>query len=259
MDSQVQVGTKNQDSATAPSARSEFLAGVRGQLPLLVGVVPFGLIYGALAVQLHVPPSIAQAMSSIIFAGSSQFIAAPLIAAAAPGLVLVLTVLVVNLRHALYSASIAPYLESLHPLWKLLLAYLLTDEAYAVGIIHYAANGGAIAEGVGSHRDLGHWYLLGTGLTLWASWQVSTAVGIFIGAQVPPNWSLDFALPLTFIAIVVPMLKHRAYVIAALVAGGAGALTIGWPYKLGLILSALLGIAAGMTANRRDWNWRIRE
>jgi predicted branched-subunit amino acid permease len=80
-----------------------------------------------------------------------------------------------------------------------------------------------------------------------------------IGAQVPPDWSLDFALPLTFIAIVIPMLKHRAHIIAALVAGTAGALTIGWPYKSGLMLSALLGISAGMLANWQVWNWRTRE
>jgi 4-azaleucine resistance transporter AzlC len=225
------------------SSRSEFFAGVKAQLPLVVGVVPFGLIYGALAVQLKVPPSIAQAMSLIIFAGSAQFIAIPLIAAATPGIIVMLTVFVVNLRHALYSASVAPYLKELHPLWKMLLAYLLTDEAYAVAIAHYRT---------GSMLRDKHWYLLGTGLTLWVFWQASTACGIFIGAQVPTNWSLDFALPLTFIALVVPMIKSRAYVFAALVAGGVGVLTVGLPYQFGLLLASFCGIAAGMAVRAEE-------
>ncbi|MBI5305957.1 MAG: AzlC family ABC transporter permease [Chloroflexi bacterium] len=219
------------------SSRSEFFAGFKAQLPLMVGVIPFGLIYGALAIQLNVPAPIAQGMSSIIFAGSAQFIGAPLVAAATPGIIIVLTVFVVNLRHALYSASVAPYLKPLHPLWKVALAYLLTDEAYAIAITHYQA------EGDGRHK---HWFFLGTGLALWLCWQASTAVGIFIGAQVPSNWSLDFALPLTFIAIVIPMLKNRAYGIAALVAGVVGVATIGLQYKLGLMLAAILGITVGM-------------
>ena len=104
---------------------------------------------------------------------------------------IVLTTFVVNLRHALYSASVAPYLKRLNSGWKMLLAYLLTDEAYAVAITHYAQGGNGTRK---------HWYFFGAGLTLWTSWQASTAVGILLGAQVPASWSLDFTLPLTFIA-----------------------------------------------------------
>ncbi len=232
------------------SPRSEFFAGVRAESPLLLGVVPFGLIYGALAVQVGVPASLAQAMSSVIFAGSAQFIAAPLIVASTPALILVLTVFVVNLRHLLYSASVAPYLESLSPSWKALLAYLLTDEAYAVSIAHFEKTGG------GPNR---HWFLFGAGLTLWSSWQISTAVGIFIGARVPPEWSLDFALPLIFIAIVVPMVKNRSHAAAALVAAVGGVLAFGLPHKLGYIVASLAGIAAGMallTGMEKRWTGR---
>ena len=210
----------------------------------MLGVIPFGLIYGALAIQLGVPASIAQAMSSLIFGGSSQFIAAPLLATATPAVIVVLTVFVVNLRHLLYSASIAPYLEKLAPVWKAIMAYLLTDEVYAVSIAHFQT------EGDGKNR---HWFLLGAGLTLWIFWQVSTAVGIFVGARVPPEWSLDFALPVTFIAIVVPMLKNRAYIIAAVVAGVGGVILYGLPYKLGYLLAALVAIAVGMTV---EWKRR---
>src|SRR3990172_6826872 len=119
------------------TGRSEFLAGLRAELPILLGVVPFGMIYGALAVGAGLPPEAALAMSSIVFAGSAQFVATPLFSAGTPWLVILLTTLVVNLRHMLYSASVAPYTKPLRPWWKWLLAYLLTDEAYAVTIIHY--------------------------------------------------------------------------------------------------------------------------
>ncbi len=220
-----------------PSPPSEFWAGVRNILPLLVGVVPFGLIYGAAAVAAGVPQSVAQAMSAVIFAGSSQFIAAQLIGTSAPGLVILLTVFVVNLRHALYSASVAPYTKQLAPVWKWLLAYLLTDEAYAMTIMHYRQSDDV------TNR---HWYYLGSALALWVSWQTSTAVGVFVGAQIPSSWPLDFALPVSFIALVVPALKDRASVGAALVAGIAGVVALGLPYKLGLMSAALVGIVVGL-------------
>ena len=114
-----------------------FWAGGRAASPLLVGVFPFGLIYGALALGAGLSPATAQMMSSIVFAGSAQFVAAQLVHESAPGLIIVLTIAVVNLRHMLYSASIAPYIEHLPMRWKTFLAYLLTDEAYATAIIHY--------------------------------------------------------------------------------------------------------------------------
>ena len=226
-----------------PSSRSEFIAGVKAELPILLGVIPFGLIYGVLASSAGLPASLAQAMSSIVFAGSAQFIAAQLIGAGTPALVLILTTLVVNLRHMLYSASVAPYIKHLRPQWKWLLAYLLTDEAYAVTILHYQETEDTPL----AHK---HWFFLGAGLALWSTWQVSTAVGIFVGAQVPASWSLDFTLALTFIALVVPALKDRAGWVAALVGGTVAVLAAGLPFKLGLILAALTGILAGLGAER---------
>jgi predicted branched-subunit amino acid permease len=144
----------------------------------------------------------------------------------------------VNLRHALYSASVAPHIKSLTPAWKLLLAYLLTDEAYAVTITHYNQEGDC------TNR---HWYFLGVGATLWGAWQLSTAVGIFVGAQIPKDWPLGFILPLTFIALVVPALKDRGSIAAAAVAGIVGVLAVGFPFKTGLLVAALIGIVAGLS------------
>ncbi len=219
-----------------------FWAGVRAEFPLLIGVFPFGLIYGALALNAGISPAAAQMMSSIVFAGSAQLVTAQLIRQASPGLVVVLTIAVVNLRHLLYSASLAPYVKSLTTRWKMLLAYLLTDEAYAATIIHYEEQ--AVV-------STSHWFFLGAGLSLWIGWQASSALGIFLGTAIPASWPLDFALPLTFIAMVVPVCKDRPVIAAALSAGTVALLAYGLPFKLGLILAALVGIFLGMTLEAR--------
>jgi 4-azaleucine resistance transporter AzlC len=222
--------------------RGEFLAGVKAELPLALGVIPFGLIYGVIALGAGLPPAAAQGMSSIIFAGSSQFISAQLFGLSAPAVVIVMTVVVVNLRHLLYSASLAPYLKALPTRWKWLLAYLLTDEAYAVTITRYGQRDGSRNK---------HWFFLASGLMLWATWQTSTAAGIFLGAAVPTSWSLDFTLALTFIGIVVPMLRDRPSLAAALTAGLVAVATASLPYRLGLLAAALAGISIGAWLERR--------
>jgi 4-azaleucine resistance transporter AzlC len=221
-----------------------FWAGIRAESPLLIGVFPFGLIYGALALGGGLSPFAAQMMSSIIFAGSSQFVTAQLVHDSAPGFVIVLTIGVINLRHMLYSASIAPYVEHLPMRWKALLAYLLTDEAYAATIVHYEKDGVS---------STSHWFFLGAGLALWTTWQVSSALGIFLGAAIPSSWPLDFALPLTFIAMVMPVLKDKPVIAAAVSAGAIALMAYNLPYKLGLILAALVGILVGtLLENRRS-------
>jgi 4-azaleucine resistance transporter AzlC len=219
-----------------------FWAGVRAEAPLLIGVFPFGLIYGALALSGGLSPASAQIMSSVVFAGSSQFVAVQLIRESAPGLVIVLTIAVVNMRHMLYSASIAPYIEQLPARWKTLLAYLLTDEAYAATILHYKQE---------EFSPTSHWFFLGAGLALWTTWQVSSALGIFFGAVLPPSWPLDFAVPITFIAMVMPVLKDRPIVAAAVSAGMVALLANSLPFKLGLILAALVGILIGTFLENR--------
>jgi len=223
------------------SRRSEFLAGVRAQLPLLLGVTPFGLAYGAYAVNSGLASGLAQAMSVIVFGGASQFVGTRLIAEGVPAAVIVLSVALVNARHALYSASLAPFLDHLGRRWRWLLAYLLTDEAYAVVIARYQRDGST---------RFGHWFFFGTGVALWVSWQASTAVGVAVGASVPASWSLDFALPLTFTAILMPMLVDRPAGAAAMAAAVVAVAGFRWPYGSGLIAAAALGMAAGMLTER---------
>ncbi|MCA9961558.1 MAG: AzlC family ABC transporter permease, partial [Anaerolineales bacterium] len=161
--------------------RSELLAGIKAELPIALGVMPSGLIYGVLALAAGIPPAVAQAMSAIVFAGSAQLIGVQLIGAGTVTAVLWFTTAIVNLRHMLYSASLAPHVRTLPARWRWLLAYLLTDEAYAMTILHYQDT-----QTAATHK---HWYFLGAGITLWTCWQSSTAVGIFLGAQVPASWS----------------------------------------------------------------------
>jgi len=244
-----QVTLAKQSPISSSGRRRAFWAGVRAEAPILIGTIPFGLIYGVLSQTAHLPPVIALAMSSIVFAGSAQFIAAQLIATGAPGLVIMLTTAIVNLRHLLYSASVATYLKPLNRWWRVVLAYLLTDEAYAVAIAHYiATDRDQSPPHIMANR---HWYFLGAGLALWSTWQLSSAFGIFLGAQVSPSLSLDFTLALTFIALTVPALKDRPAVAAAIAAGLVAVLCYGLPYKLGLMVAALIGIGVGLWLETR--------
>jgi 4-azaleucine resistance transporter AzlC len=228
-------------TATVRSARAEFAGGVRAQLPLMLGVFPFGMAYGAYAVDSGLSAALSQAMSVIVFGGASQFVGVQLMASGVPGAIIVLTTLLVNLRHLLYSASLSPYVAHLPQRWRWLLGYLLTDEAYAVGITRYRRGDGS---------PLRHWYLLGTALTLWVGWQISTAIGILAGATAGESWSLDFALPLTFIALVVPALDGRPALAAAAVAGAIAVAGHDWPYSTGLMTAAVAGVAVGTLVHR---------
>jgi predicted branched-subunit amino acid permease len=246
------------------SPRAEFAAGAKAEAPILLGVLPFGLIYGVLALQAGIPPAPALAMSSIVFAGSAQFVGTQLFAASAPDPIILLTTFVVNLRHLLYSASVAPFVSRLRPAWKALLAYLLTDEAYAVTIIHYTDSGNptrnvstatefgsrAVREPRPNEPDDRHWFSLGAGLTLWVTWQASTAAGVFLAARIPASWGLEFALPLTFVALVRSSIIDRGTAAAALMAGIVAVLAHGLVLRLGIIVAAAAGIATGMLADR---------
>lgn len=223
------------------AARSSFIAGLKGVLPIQIGVIPFGLIYGVLALDAGLTAAQTQAMSFIVFAGSAQFVMAQLFEAQASTLVIILTAVMLNLRHMLYSASISSYFSHLSLRWRLFLSYFLTDEAYAVAITKFQ-------EGIGSHSY--RYYYFGAGFGLWAVWQASTAAGILIGSSIPAEWSLDFFVALTFIALVVPSLKDWAGLIAALTAGIVSVFTLSLPYGLGLIVAALIGITAGLAVER---------
>jgi len=231
-----------------PAARAQFWSGVKAELPILVGVVPFGLIYGILALDAGLTALQAQAMSTVVFAGSSQFIMAQLFAINTPVVVIIITAFLVNLRHALYSASMSTYVKHLSEGWKYGLAYLLTDEAYAVSINHYREPG---------ELKYKHFYLLGSGLALWTTWQISTAAGILVGSVIPSELPLDFFIALTFIALVVPNLEDRAGLASAFSAGTISVIAFQLPFRLGLVLAALIGIVVGMVVEEKWPSMRV--
>lgn len=226
----------------------EFLAGCRDEAPLQLGVIPFGMLYGIGAVAAGMPVWLAQLTSMVVFAGAAQLVIVQMLSAAAGALPIGLTAALLNLRHLLYSASVAEHVRHLPRRWRVLLAYLLTDEAYAVAILRYTRPEAADQEQ--AEPDLRHWYFLGCGLTLWGCWQLSTALGIAFGARIPPEWDIDFAVPLTFIALLTLLVKERAGQAAALVAALAVLALAALPFRLGLVLAIVLGLLAGAAVAR---------
>jgi predicted branched-subunit amino acid permease len=180
-------------------------------------------------------------MSAVIFGGASQLVAVRLLARDEAASVVVLAVALVNLRHLLYGASIAPYLASAGRGWRWLLAYLLTDEAYATAMLRFRREGSS---------PRAHWYLFGAASALWAVWQATTALGVLAGTAVPDGWSLDFALPLTFLAMLVPALTGRSAVAAAGLAAVVAVVGFRWPYGTGVLGAIVLGMLAGILAAR---------
>jgi 4-azaleucine resistance transporter AzlC len=223
--------------------RQAFLSGARDFAPIILGVVPFGAIAGIAAVDAGL--SIAQAigMSIIILAGASQLATIDLLAQDAALATIVLTALIINARFVMYSASLAEYVMPLTRRHKATMAYLLTDQAYAFSITRYA-------DRPESPRTRFAYYS-GVGMTLWVVWQVSTAAGAVLGSFVPENLSLDFAIPLVFIALLVPTLRERSDILAAGTAAVISVGAIGMPFNLSLITAAFLGIAAGVLAARK--------
>lgn len=227
--------------------RELFGTGMLAVLPMLPGVAPFGIVAGLTAVGTGLSAGQAMFLSLAVFAGASQLATLQLIGDGAFPAVILLTALTINLRFAMYSASLAPHLQHLGRRWHLPLAYFLVDQNYALSIHRFQS-------GDDGWRGRGHWYYLGAGIALWLTWQASTAVGVFMAAGVPRGWSLDFVIPLVFMVVLVPALHNRAHVVAALTGGLVATLGASLPLHLGIVIGAFTGIAAGVVFER--WSER---
>ncbi len=225
------------------SRYQEFFQGLRDMLPMLLGAMPFGIIYGSLAGAAGLDAWQTIGMSVLVFAGSAQFIAVSLLTGGATLAVLWLTTLVVNLRHALYSATLQPFVRYLPKRWRMPLAFWLTDEAFAVVQQRYAQRDDSPNK---------HWYFLGAGLAMYGNWIGCTLIGLLFGQAVPnlAAWGLDFAMIATFVGIVVPMLRNRPQLAAALVAAVVALIFHDLPYKLWLMAAAFAGIVIGVLLER---------
>lgn len=216
----------------------DLVAGVRAAGPILVGILPFALVTGITAISAGLTIGEAVGMSVIVFAGASQLAAIDLIGSNAPFLVVVGTAVVINVRMVMYSASLAPYLRECTLRMRGVAAYVLTDQAYAASVAEYETNDG---------RDRLAYYL-GIAFSLWVVWQIGTALGAVLGAGVPDALGLEFALPLVFLALLLPAMKDAGTTAAGLV-GGTVALavaTVGVPLNLDLPIAAASGIVAGI-------------
>ena len=219
-----------------------FWQGFREACPLIPGMVPFAMIYGVSAMNAGLGPVKSWLMSLLVFAGAAQLAALQLHVEGAPILVMVMTALAMNLRFVMYSASLAPHFSK-RPLWlKLLISWNLTDLAYARSIAVFEQ---------GYDEPKKGWYFMGSSALIWLVWQGGTLAGVLLGAELPAGLEFGFAVPLTFMAILTPVLVDRPNLAAALVAGGV-ALLLNWlPYNLGLIAAALCGIFTGYLLEKR--------
>jgi 4-azaleucine resistance transporter AzlC len=219
-----------------------FAAGVRAALPLTLGIVPFGIITGVAMVASGIPPLVAMLMSVIVFAGASMVASAQLLASSTPALLIVLATLIINLRFMMYSASMRQHFGH-RPLGvRLSVAYLTADNVYALVLQRYA-------EHPGDEGKLE--YFLGAGLFVWVAWQAGVGAGILIGAGVPASWRLEFAAPLCFIAMSIPLLRERAMIAAALAAGATVVALQALPLRLNLIAAAAVGIGVGLLFEKK--------
>lgn len=217
--------------------RQQFWQGVRDLLPLVSGVLPFGLIAGATGLTLGMSPDTIMAMTVLFYAGAAQLAAYQLIQDNAPLVIIVMTSVVVNLRFAIYSATFAPLIAPLKPRYRYPLAYLLSDQAY--GLCN-------VPEQLTRPSGERLWYLVGVATTMWLAWTISVILGIALGASIPAHWSLEFTIPLAFLAMLVATVTSRRLLMVAVVAGLGAIAFQALPYNLGFILAVTAGVCCGL-------------
>ena len=201
--------------------------------PLLLPVVPFGIIFGAIGIELGFGPYITYATSIIIFSGASQIVFFQLLSNGASSLIAITSSSVVSTRHLLYGAVVAQYLSKLSLIWKIFLSYLLTDQAFAVSQEYFKKN---------SNDEYKHYHLLGAGLTLWIVWQLTTVIGILLGSIVPEELGLSFTIPLTFLALLINYFRKIDHLIVIFLSGLSSILFYEAPLKSYIILSCVISL-----------------
>ena len=224
-------------SNAAENSSSALLTGVRAILPLAVGIFPFGLAYGAAVAQSGIPDWVGGAASAIMLAGVAQLAWVELIDQGTPALIAVATALVINTRFVMYSAALAPSFMEFPARLRVPLAHLMTDQVAVTSILHNETETDHL-------RQLR--YYVGAGLTFASSWLGGTWCGILAGAGIPDSWQVGFAIPLMFLALLIPSVRSRSGMVTAVVAAGVTFMANGLPFGLGFIVGAMVGIAAGL-------------
>ena len=216
------------------SKSKTIIKGALDVLPLLIPVVPFGIIFGAIGIELGFGPYITYATSIVIFSGASQIVFLQLLSAGASSLVAITSSSVVSTRHLLYGAVVSQYLNHLSIYWKLVISYLLTDQAFAVSNEYFRKN---------TKNKFKHYHLIGSGLTLWLIWQITTILGIILGSIVPDELGLTFTIPLTFLALLVNYLRKLDHLVVIIISGISSVVLFEAPFKSYIILSSLIALS----------------
>ena len=214
-----------------------FLKGIMDVSPLMIPVIPFGLIFGVLAIDIGFSPLETMGMSLIIFGGASQIVLLQLFSGGASSLVIISSVGAVNSRHLLYGAVVSEHLSDLKLIWKIIISYFLIDQAFAISNEYLKKN----------KQSNKYFHLVGGGATCWVIWQSTTFLGIVLGEAIPDKLGLSFAVPLTFLALLVNDFRKLINVVVIIISGLVA--TIGFnyiPFKAYVIVSALIGLFTAM-------------
>ena len=223
---------------TSATEKSYFWMGFRAGVPFLLVVMPFGLLFGVVATEAGLTTFQTIAFSSVVFAGASQFAALQLMADNAPILIVIATALAVNLRMAMYSASLALWVGDAKLWQRAVIGYVNVDQSYAVSINKFEdVPDLSVPQRVA--------YFFGAVTPVCPMWVVASGLGIWVGDGIPEWMALDFAVPICFLAMIAPMMRTLAHLAAAVVSIVFALLLAGMPYNLGLLVAAVAAMSAG--------------
>ena len=218
-----------------------FLKGIIDVSPLMIPVVPFGLIFGVLAIDVGFTPLQAMGMSLIVFGGASQIVLLQLFSGGASSLVIISSVGAVNSRHLLYGAVVSEHLSDLKLIWKIIISYFLIDQAFAISNEYFKKN---------KERNR-YFHLVGGGAACWIIWQSTTLLGIILGSAIPEKLGLSFAVPLTFLALLVNDFRKFTNLVVIIVSGSVATLGYNFiPFKAYVIVAALAGLLTAMVLTK---------
>ena len=221
---------------TAQQKKRSFLSGVKDTSPVLIAALPFALIVGITATNVGLTRLESVLMSVVVFAGAAQLVGLQLIAQESPIFIILIVTFFINLRFLMYSLTLVDHFKKENRSWRSAISFLITDQSFAFAINRFTNSGVASKP----------YYYLGLSLPMWFVWMTGTILGVFLGTALPESWSLDFAVPLMFLALLIPNVKDKASLVAALVGGSVAVAAKPLPLNLGLILAALVGVAAAL-------------
>ncbi|MGY6632720.1 MAG: AzlC family ABC transporter permease [Alkalilacustris sp.] len=221
-----------------PASKEAFRRGVRDGAPFLLVVAPFGMVFGVIGVEAGLNLSEVMGFSIFVIAGASQLAAVQLMAEGAPVAVVLATALAINLRMAMYSAALAPHMGSMPLGRRGIMAYFLVDQTFAASALEFERRPEMRPQDKAA-------YFFGVVVPVCLPWYAATLAGALLGGGLPPGWGLDFAVPITFLAVLAPMLRTPAHVAAAAVSAGGALVLAVLPWNLGLLVAAVAAMVTG--------------